>query len=76
MTAVQLEVVQLVDDFFAGLAHEELCVLNDWSVHLLEGKSPGNLAKMAEERPIRSPSHPLTTIRKPRSRTGRYCSRT
>ena len=49
MPAVELKVVELVDDLLAGLAHEELGVLDDRGVHFLEGESLGDFAKVAKE---------------------------
>jgi hypothetical protein len=49
MPLMESEVVELIDDFFAGLAGEELRVLYDGGVHLLEGEATSGGAKVIEE---------------------------
>ena len=46
---VDLKVIELVDDFFAGLAHEEFCVLDDRGVDLLEGEFVRRVAEVAKQ---------------------------
>ena len=46
---MQLEVVELLDDLLAGLAREELGVLDDRRVDLLEAEAARDLAEVREE---------------------------
>lgn len=46
---MELEVVELLDDFFARLAREQVGMLDDGSVDLLEAEAARDLAEMVEE---------------------------
>ena len=49
MSTVQLEVIELGDDFFTGLADKELGVLDDGCIDFLECVRPRHGAKVLEE---------------------------
>ena len=57
MPVVEHEVVELVDDLLAGLAGEELGVLDDGRVDFLEAEAARDLAEVVEE-PV-PPAHVL-----------------
>ena len=49
MPAVKSEVVELIDDFLAGLALVELGVLDDGGVDLLESEAQRDFSEAVEE---------------------------
>jgi hypothetical protein len=57
VTVVELEVVELVGDLLAGLAREQLGVLEHRRIHLLVAEAARDGAEVAEE-PV-SPAHVL-----------------